>query len=82
MLPDGRVLDTTEVEVPVKQAMLDAARQVVLLAAAEKFPGTGMARVCGPEDIDVLVTNQTSDAGTLAVFREAGVEVAVEVAES
>jgi DeoR family transcriptional regulator, fructose operon transcriptional repressor len=36
----------------------------------------------GPLDIDVLITNQSSDAGTLAVFREAGVEVAVEVAES
>jgi DeoR family transcriptional regulator, fructose operon transcriptional repressor len=82
VLPDGRVLDTTEVEVPVKQAMLDSARQVVLLAAAKKFPGTGTARICGPQDIDVLITNQASDAGTLAVFREAGVEVAVEVAES
>lgn len=81
VLPDGRVLDTTDVEVPVKQAMLASARQVVLLATAKKFPGTGTARVCGPQDIDVLITNRTSDPDTLAVFREAGVEVAVEVAE-
>lgn len=81
VLPDGRVLDTTDVEVPVKQAMLDSARQVVLLATAKKFPGTGTARICGPQDIDVLVTNQASDPGTLAVFREAGAEVAVEVVD-
>jgi DeoR family transcriptional regulator, fructose operon transcriptional repressor len=75
VLADGRVLDTTEVEVPVKQAMLSAARHVVLLATARKFPGTGTARICGPRDIGTLITNQTSDPGTLAVFRDAGVEV-------
>ncbi|SCK52301.1 DeoR/GlpR family DNA-binding transcription regulator [Streptomyces sp. WMMB 322] len=75
VLPDGRVLDTTDVEVPVKQAMLASARHVVLLAAARKFPGKGTARVCGPQDIDALITNQTSDPKTLAVFREAGVKV-------
>jgi DeoR family fructose operon transcriptional repressor len=75
VLPDGRVLDTTDVEVPVKQAMLASARQVVLLATAKKFPGTGTARICGPRDIGVLVTNRTSDPATLAVFREADVEV-------
>lgn len=75
VLPDGRVLNTTDVEVPVKQAMLAAARHVVLLATARKFPGAGTARVCGPQDIDALITNETSDPGTLTVFREAGVEV-------
>ncbi|OEU89322.1 ArsR family transcriptional regulator [Streptomyces abyssalis] len=81
VLPDGRVLDTTDVEVPVKQAMLAAARHVVLLATARKFPGTGTARICGPQDIDALITNQASDPGTLAVFREAGVEVTAVDAE-
>lgn len=75
VLADGRVLDTTDIEVPVKQAMLASARQVVLLATAKKFPGTGSARICGPGDIDVLITNQTADAATLATFREADVEV-------
>jgi DeoR/GlpR family transcriptional regulator of sugar metabolism len=75
VLPDGRVLDTTEVEVPVKRAMLRASRQCVLLATARKFPGTGNARVCQAGDIDVLITNRTSDPATLATFREADVEV-------
>jgi len=79
LLEDGRVLDTTEVEVPVKRAMLASARQVVLLATAKKFPGTGTARICAARDIDALVTSQGADPGTLDVFREAGVEVAVEV---
>lgn len=75
VLANGRILDTTDVEVPVKQAMLAAARQSVLLATARKFPGTGNTRICGPEDIDVLITNESSDPATLAVFREARVEV-------
>ncbi|KUJ68399.1 ArsR family transcriptional regulator [Streptomyces albus subsp. albus] len=76
VLPDGSVLDSTDVEVPVKRAMLASSRQVVLLATAAKFPGeTGLARICGPGEIDTLITNETADPATLAVFREADVEV-------
>lgn len=73
--PDGTVLDTTVVEVPVKQAMLGAADHVVLLADQGKFPGSGLARVCGPADIDTLVTRPGADPVALDSFREAGAEV-------
>jgi DeoR/GlpR family transcriptional regulator of sugar metabolism len=73
--PDGQVLDTTSVEVPVKRAMIAASEQVVLVADAGKFPGTGMARVCGPESLDMVVTNAPTDAATSAALRDAGVEV-------
>lgn len=72
---DGSVLDTTAVEVPVKRAMLGAAERTVLLADAEKFPGTGIARVCGAEDLDGVVTEPGADSATLSWLREAGVEV-------
>lgn len=73
--PDGQVLDTTAVEVPVKRAMIAASDQVVLLADAGKFPGSGMARVCGPDDLDVVVTNAPADERTRTSLSEAGVEV-------
>jgi DeoR/GlpR family transcriptional regulator of sugar metabolism len=73
--PGGQVMDTTVVEVPVKRAMIAASDQVVLVADADKFPGTGMARVCGPEELDVVVTNGGADAATTTAFREVGVEV-------
>jgi DeoR/GlpR family transcriptional regulator of sugar metabolism len=73
--PDGQVLDTTLVEVPVKRAMIEAAGQVVLLADRHKFPGTGALRVCGPGEIDVLVTNEGADQATLRACAAAGVEV-------
>ncbi len=72
---NGTVLDTTIVEVPVKQAMLAAADRVVLLADPGKFPGSGLARVCGPDQVDVLVTREGADPHALAAFAEAGSEV-------
>jgi DeoR/GlpR family transcriptional regulator of sugar metabolism len=76
---DGSVMDDTVVEVPLKRAMLAAADQVVLLADAGKFPGGGLARVCGAEEIDMVVTSSLVDAGEpgpgLNAMREAGVEV-------
>ncbi|MEU4234303.1 DeoR/GlpR family DNA-binding transcription regulator [Nonomuraea sp. NPDC026600] len=73
--PGGHVMDTTVVEVPVKRAMIAASDQVILVADLGKFPGTGMARVCGPEDLDVIVTNAPGDQETLTAMREAGVKV-------
>lgn len=73
--PDGTVLDTTVVEVPVKQAMLSAADRVVLLADGSKFPGGGLARVCGARDVDVLVSTDDADDATLTTFTDAGAAV-------
>jgi DeoR/GlpR family transcriptional regulator of sugar metabolism len=73
--PNGQVRDTTMVEVAVKRAMIAAADQVVLVADAGKFPGSGMAHVCGPENLDIVVTNADADGQTRTVLTEAGVEV-------
>jgi DeoR/GlpR family transcriptional regulator of sugar metabolism len=73
--PSGQVMDTTVVEVPVKRAMIAASDHVVLVADVGKFPGTGMARVCGPQELNTVVTNEPADEKTAAALREAGVEV-------
>ena len=72
---NGSVLDTTVVEVPVKQGMIASADHVTLLADSGKFPGSGIARVCGPDAIHTLVTTSGVDEPTLATFREAGCNV-------
>ena len=72
---DGQVMDTTVVEVPVKRAMIAASDHVVLVADVGKFPGTGMARVCGPQELDTVVTNAPIDEKTHIALREGGVEV-------
>jgi DeoR/GlpR family transcriptional regulator of sugar metabolism len=73
--PDGSSWDTSVVEVPIKQAMMRAADEVVLLAGPDKFPGTGLARVCGPDRIDALVCREGTDPTTLEAFAEAGCRV-------
>nr|WP_269128911.1 DeoR/GlpR family DNA-binding transcription regulator [Nonomuraea sp. K271] len=73
--PDGQLVDTTLAEVPLKRAMIAAAEQVVLLVDRHKFPGTGALRVCGPEDIDVIVTNEGADRTTLDACAAAGAQV-------
>lgn len=73
--PDGRVMDTTVVEVPVKRAMIAASDRVILLADSAKFPGTGVATVCGPEALNTVVTDAPVDERTSAALKEAGVAV-------
>ena len=44
-------------EVPIKQAMLRAAKQVILLADSSKFNKTGFVSVCNIKDIDLIITD-------------------------
>jgi DeoR/GlpR family transcriptional regulator of sugar metabolism len=74
---DGSVMDTTTIEVPLKRLMLRAADRTVLLADGSKFPGAGLARVCGPESLDVVVTDTGADRATVESLGNAGVEVVV-----
>jgi DeoR/GlpR family transcriptional regulator of sugar metabolism len=71
----GRVLDTTPVEVSVKQQIIDSSERVVLLATERKFPGTGLSVVCGPGDITTLITTETAPGDYLRVFSTHGAEV-------
>ncbi len=71
----GQVMDTTVIEVPARRAMIAASDKVALLADKTKFPGTGMVKICGPEDLDVLVTSAPADDPTCMALNEAGVSV-------
>ncbi|MEO7753543.1 MAG: ArsR family transcriptional regulator, partial [Terracoccus sp.] len=59
------MLDTTSVEVPTKRGLIAGADRVVLLADHTKFPGQGSIRVCGLEQLSVLVTTSAADSRTL-----------------
>jgi DeoR/GlpR family transcriptional regulator of sugar metabolism len=72
---DLSVLDDTAVDVRLKRRMIAAASQVVLMVDADKFSQTRPARLCGPDEIDVLVTDAAAPEAILAGFAAAGVEV-------
>ncbi|MER5223283.1 DeoR/GlpR family DNA-binding transcription regulator [Streptomyces flaveus] len=71
----GHVVDDMAVEAPIKQAMIEVADRVVLVAAETKFPGTGSLRLCSLSDVDVLVTTAGADPRTLDLCRQAGGKV-------
>ena len=54
--PDGMVLDSTGIEVPVKRGILEHSVNTYLLAAADKFPGSGLVDVTYLKNLTGLVT--------------------------
>jgi DeoR/GlpR family transcriptional regulator of sugar metabolism len=74
---DGRVLDNVEVEIPLKQGMLAAARRTVLFASRTKVPGSGTWRMCGLSEIDTVITTEGVDPAVFEPCRLAGGEVFV-----
>ena len=62
-------------EAGVDAAMVARARRVVVVAAAAKLGARSFARICGTEDVDVLVTDATADPVVVTDLRSAGIEV-------
>lgn len=54
---DGTISNVNIEEVPIKQAMIQAANQVVLLTDSSKFGITGFAKVCDISEIDYVITD-------------------------
>jgi len=67
---DGVVANVNLDEVPVKQAMLHAGEQVILLADATKFELSGFAKVCNLADIHTLITDSRISKRTLSLLTE------------
>jgi DeoR/GlpR family transcriptional regulator of sugar metabolism len=72
---NGHVVDDMAVEAPIKQAMIEAADRVVLVASEAKFPGSGSFRLCSLSDVDTLVTTAGADPATVDPYRHAGGKV-------
>ena len=72
---DLSVMDTTIVEVPIKRAMIAAARQTVLLVDAAKFGMLGSVRICGPQELGAVVTDAPPDHPDFLALTQAGVDV-------
>jgi len=57
---DGTISNVNIEEVPIKQAMIKAANQVILLTDSSKFGITGFAKVCDIQDVDYLITDDNA----------------------
>jgi len=56
---DGTIGNVNIEEVPIKQAMIAAAAQVILLADASKFGKTSFAKVADVKEVDIVITDSS-----------------------
>lgn len=54
---DGIVSNVNIEEVPIKKAMINAGKKVILLADSSKFLVNGFSKVCDLSQLDLLITN-------------------------
>jgi DeoR family transcriptional regulator, aga operon transcriptional repressor len=62
-------------EVPLKRAMVKAAKQVFLLADSTKFEKTGFAKVCSLSDIHIIITDSGISRERIEQYKTLGIEV-------
>lgn len=56
---DMSVMDSTGTEVPIKQSILRNSSSAYLVATPDKFPGSGILKVCSVTQFDGVVTTAT-----------------------
>jgi DeoR family transcriptional regulator, aga operon transcriptional repressor len=61
----GFVLNTNMDEVGIKQAMIEAAEQVILVTDSTKFGKSGMFRVCDLSEVDLVITDNDIPGASL-----------------
>jgi DeoR family transcriptional regulator, aga operon transcriptional repressor len=64
-----------EVEAGTDRALLERARQVIVVADSSKIGKVAFARICQLADVDELITDDEADAEALAALREGGTAV-------
>ena len=75
--PDGSVMDSTGIEVPVKRAMMDIATRSWLLVDHAKFPGVGFLEINPVTRFTGLITDRQPTADQLTVPPDSSLEVLV-----
>ena len=74
---DGVISNVNIEEVPIKQAMVNAADKVILLTDSSKFCVTGFAKVCDINDVDVIITDQGILKEQLEMIQKRNVNIIV-----
>jgi DeoR family transcriptional regulator of aga operon len=72
---EGGITNLNFAEAEVKRAMIQSAREVVVVADGSKLGLVEAARVCGISDIDAVVTDTTAAQGITTQLEQAGVAV-------
>ncbi len=74
---DGTISNVNIEEVPIKQAMIRAADQVILVSDSTKFSLTGFAKVASVCDMDYIVTDDNTPEKILQYCKNNGVRLII-----
>ena len=74
---DGAILDFDSREVDVARAILKNARQRILVCDSAKFLRRAPVRICGIEELDVMVTDRPPPSSFMAAAQRAGTRIIV-----
>ena len=75
--PEHGITTSTIDEAKLTRRMMHAASQVIVLADSSKFGQRGFGRICGLEDIDVIVTDERIPEQMISIIEEAGVDLII-----
>jgi DeoR family transcriptional regulator of aga operon len=75
--PSHGIVGLSLPDAALKQAILRASRTSIIVTDASKFSQTSLVRVCGFEDIDMVLTAGKPDPIAVEAVREAGTEVRI-----
>lgn len=67
--------DSNELEVELKKLMVEAGREVIVLADASKIDYVGFSLICSLDSVHKVVTEEQAPAEFVAGLRERGIEV-------
>ena len=73
----GGVTNLNLPEAEIKKRMIAAAGRRIVLADGSKIGAVRLARLCGVEDIDLVITGESADPEAVTALREHGVEVRI-----
>jgi DeoR family transcriptional regulator of aga operon len=75
--PSHGIVGLSLQDTALKQAILRASRTSIIITDASKFSQTSLVRVCGFEDVDMILTAGAPDPVSVDAVREAGTEVRI-----
>lgn len=71
------IMDTNEAEAEVKRRMIEAAKEVILLADYSKFTKIAHVTVCPIEKVHKIITDRKTDPEIIKEYRNRGIDVIV-----
>jgi DeoR family transcriptional regulator of aga operon len=74
---DAGVTNVNAPETDIKRRMMQSARKRVVVADGSKVGVEELVRLCGVDQVDLLITSDSADAGAVAELRASGLDVEV-----